>query len=326
MTSLPGPLLKGPVPKPLFKYVTGKRAVQILRDRSIRFTQPKYFNDPFEFSPSLDIDTLKNIYFAHSLVKGRIEAGYSRKDILHGFGNFTREVARNITDGLNNLGVLSLSKRCDIPLMWAHYAENHAGIAIGFNIDGGLYTDTKTRDLSDLGPEAFNNLSDVGAVYYSKVKAPYPDDKNGILAAMYTKDECWAYEDEWRVIRNLKTLRSVAADVFVSDFTPDSIRCVVVGARTPREIENEIHEILSTDYQNVHLLSASLDADEFTMDISSLMSEVLRRQDYELEAYTHPNVRSFYHYISEGKFFKSLEVIDSKTAFGRSIDEVDFNP
>jgi hypothetical protein len=326
MATLSGPLLKRPVPKPLFKYASGKRAAQILRDKTIRFTQPKYFNDPFEFSPSLDIDTLKSVYFDHPLIKNRISSGEARKNVLNGFAEFAREVANNITAGLNNCGVLSLSKRCDIPLMWSHYAENHTGIVIGFNVDGGLYTGNEIGDLADLSPEEFDTLSDVGAVYYSKTKAPYPDEKNGILTAAYTKDECWAYEEEWRVVRNLKTLNLAAPDIFVSNFSPESVRCVIMGARTPREIEDEVHQLLRDQYHHVHLLAASLDADAFTMDISSLMSEMLRRQDYELESYDHPNVRNFYHYISEGKFFKSLEMIDAKVAFGKSKDELNYNP
>jgi len=210
--------------------------------------------------------------------------------------------------------------------MWSHYAENHTGVVIGFNIDGVLHLKNEIGDLSNLSAEAFDSLSDVGAVYYSKTKAPYPDDRNGILAAAYTKDECWAYEEEWRVIRNLQTLHSAAPDVFVSNFTSESVRCVIIGPRTPLEIENEICRLLKANYHGVHLLAASLDADAFTVDIDSLMGEVLRRQDYELESYEHPNVQSFYHYISKGKFFKSLELIDADVVFRSSKDAMDFNP
>lgn len=48
------------LPKLLFKYMNVDRAIEILRERTIRFTRPHLFNDPFEFAPTLD---MKKDYF-----------------------------------------------------------------------------------------------------------------------------------------------------------------------------------------------------------------------------------------------------------------------
>jgi hypothetical protein len=68
-------------PSPLFKYMGGDRAIQVLRDQSIRFTQPGQFNDPFELCPTLDVARLKKAYLALLSVRRKKSAGKSEKEI-----------------------------------------------------------------------------------------------------------------------------------------------------------------------------------------------------------------------------------------------------
>jgi len=43
---------------PLFKYVGLDRALAILKDRDIRFTQPRFLNDPHELSVEINPQSL----------------------------------------------------------------------------------------------------------------------------------------------------------------------------------------------------------------------------------------------------------------------------
>lgn len=82
---------------------------------------------------------------------------------------------------LREIGIVSLSANPTSSLMWAHYADNHKGFALGFQV--------WAKDI----PE---NLLEIE--YVSKI----PDNASSdaiIKAAMYKSSE-WAYEDEYRLI------------------------------------------------------------------------------------------------------------------------------
>lgn len=48
-------------------------------------------------------------------------------------GGLTSAISKGLYTGFDeNIGVLSLSEKCDDLLMWAHYAQNHKGLVVGF--------------------------------------------------------------------------------------------------------------------------------------------------------------------------------------------------
>lgn len=63
----------------------------------------------------------------------------------------TRQVARMMTDHFHStVGVLCFGTKWVSPVMWAHYADKHAGVALGFDVPDKLltkiqYTDKKIR-------------------------------------------------------------------------------------------------------------------------------------------------------------------------------------
>jgi len=96
-------------------------------------------------------------------------------------------------------------------LMWAHYAGEHTGICIGFEITEGLKMDHPEHFLpvkySDSLPELSGNgfqtamtmsLGVQGQVHTSSFKIAFSD--KTFQAAITTKPSCWRYEEEWRYI------------------------------------------------------------------------------------------------------------------------------
>lgn len=59
------------------------------------------------------------------------------------------------------LGILCLSEKCDIPLMWSHYADEHKGIVIGFRGEKGLLLDRPVENpikkFCDIGPVEYTD-------------------------------------------------------------------------------------------------------------------------------------------------------------------------
>src|ERR1035438_5644436 len=98
----------------------------------------------------------------------------------------------------SELGILSLSAINHSILMWSHYASGHTGFVIGFDSEREFF---KQRDHE---PEEIGQLLPVS--YSServKVSCP-PEDTDPSPSFIFTKNEEWAYEKEWRILRFLK--------------------------------------------------------------------------------------------------------------------------
>lgn len=81
------------------------------------------------------------------------------------------------------IGILSLSKEKMNQLMWAHYAEGHAGIVIGVEVDDTKY---EVRDVD------YGGLSSI-------ISPPSHSPYNIALNILSKKLDFWAYEKEARV-------------------------------------------------------------------------------------------------------------------------------
>jgi len=222
---------------PLYKYVTANTAVKILNG-SIRFTQPKAFNDPFELLPQFITPKTIVEQEEHSLSvdcmgsrrKGILRNGVKEKD--HYKGDFQ---ARRIVGSLNDaLGILCLSRNPESLLMWAHYGDEYRGAIIEFDdrhpfFDGQIQvTYKKTRPVYDI------------ADFLGK---PFP------VADLCIKPNDWSYEKEVRIARPLSSCTEVATDdngnrVMTMDVPIDCILGVTMGERMTVENQRIVWELV----------------------------------------------------------------------------------
>ncbi len=120
----------------------------------------------------------------------------------------------NLDDQLNQVGIFSMSASCLVQLLWAHYAEDHKGICIGFSPEEGkklcssehflkvIYSD----EIPKMSDEGFNVRMDMsidqsGRLYASSYQIAFTD--KTFQTAIRTKPTCWAYEEEWRYVEPL---------------------------------------------------------------------------------------------------------------------------
>ena len=153
------------IPPVLYKYAPPER-INILVEKTIRFTQPCFLNDPFEFRPTKPEDPA---YFEETIAKRRDDE--------------IREKSRLY-------GVLSLSERKDSIAMWTHYAASHTGFVIGF--DTGTTFFNRALAENKLNPVRYE-MERVGLTRGLPDKPWIKAD-----AIFQTKSPDWAYEAEWR--------------------------------------------------------------------------------------------------------------------------------
>ncbi|WP_185966136.1 DUF2971 domain-containing protein [Rhodopseudomonas palustris] len=104
-------------------------------------------------------------------------------------------VVRRIYDAKSYHGIACFSETNSNELMWAHYADNYAGICVRY----------KTQALLD----GLSNDVCVARVNYGDVPPPVDhddamDSRSAAIKILSHKKAAWAYEREWRVLGNIK--------------------------------------------------------------------------------------------------------------------------
>ena len=251
----------------LYKYLTFDAAARVLDNNSIGFSQPQYFNDPFDMPSYPD----------------------------EGFGNSIEQMLSHVQImGKNmiwaeNTGILSLTRTPTNPLMWAHYAQNHYGVVIGIDaIKAGL-----ADEQSNLIPAQY------GSVIYVSRRSPSPfvtQPQAGLQVggthhfpnAHYEKLQrlflhkpiCWAYEEEVRVVKCIRdvspatpTTPSGTFDVvFVHDrpmylfkLPPNSIKEIYFGFRSADNLSDELYKRAIDAHDGLKVRQCNLNAGELTV-------------------------------------------------------------
>lgn len=143
-----------------------------------------------------------------------------------------------VDEMLSNVGILSLSQKCQEELMWSHYADGGRGIAIGFAVSEG-------ESLTATSACVPVNYSDEVVVMKDRLKTvlnfTYDDagkqkfyqtpafDDPFLLSVVTTKNTCWEYEQEWRCVE--KTAGLKMADKSIAE--------IVFGPKCPQEIREK---------------------------------------------------------------------------------------
>ena len=220
-----------------FKYLKFDIAIKVLKNKKIRFSSSKLFNDPYDINPPYKYsypyytDTEKN----------------NLDIILKKFSD----------DAL----ILSLSKTNKNLLMWGHYADCHKGIVIEFNpkakiLDG--CTDVKyKKDIVDL-EYSYNK-------YFSKDCIALT---NTLKKLFTTKSICWKYEKEKRIIVDKPTLikylkqrsknrnfdKLEEQNYIDVDFNPTDIKAIYLGANISNENKKYLISLIKERYKHIKIL------------------------------------------------------------------------
>lgn len=222
-------------PTSLFKYRKfDKSCLELLLNRQLWFATPASLNDPFEGEASY-ADVLNAVWDAYP---------FSEEE-----RKFYKE---KIDEQLSNTGICSFSKTRKNQLMWAHYAEEHRGICIGFNehllrpegsllypVDVSYQADYPYQEIIDRFKffENFpgeNNINSVAG-----------DILHSILGTKYSN---WKYEKERRLLR-------YKSGVF--EFSPKSINSIAFGLRMSERNKITLIKLLSSsDWRHVKWFQA----------------------------------------------------------------------
>ena len=197
----------------LYKYTSLEAGLKILESGSIGFSEPRDFNDPFETAARP-----RGGYgeFPCLLVQDEGDAKPHQAPFLFTCNNHTTNIWSS------NFAVLSLTRQPLNKLMLAHYADEHKGMVIGFDISrvpdfisdqwayvpaqhgNVIYTSTLPKQLTfEEQNNPYTDLESVGI--------------EGRQRAFLYKDSAWHMEEEVRIVKFLKDYINFFNVIYIKD-------------------------------------------------------------------------------------------------------------
>lgn len=207
----------------LYKYVSFTN-LKYLLDGSIRFTQPKAFNDPFELLPEMYLNENINGFSINVTAPPRENFPARLPDDFES-KNCNDVASRDILNGVSELiGILCLSKNSNSLLMWSHYADEYKGAVVEFDEKNEFFEGLCAVQYEENRPKLnFSLLKD--------------DTENIRISELYYKPKEWGYENEFRIARNLDDCKCTGGfngfNVHVMDIPIDCIKSINMGERMP---------------------------------------------------------------------------------------------
>lgn len=172
----------------VYKFYPAKWGLEALSKRRLKVSPIDELNDPFEYL-SLDL---------------------GEKSVRAWAKEFRKIVTQDN-------GIISFSSNWSQPLMWAHYADSHKGVALGFEVPERLLFKIDYVE---------NRIKPDTNVDHSK------SSMEGLIHKLLrTKHSEWSYEDEFRLVRPLENC-ICESDKFFTELNETTIlKEVILGAR-----------------------------------------------------------------------------------------------
>lgn len=273
-------------PKALFKYLgwTDKTFESLLesviKDRTIRYSRASTQNDPFEGKPSITklIDRVFiEKYGSKRAIRSFLLRAFLSKPVTNpqGFlllpfvpwlahranlrvprfiekleGIYQNTIAEQ---GLQHFDFLMscFGEEGLQPLMWAHYANAHEGIAVEYNAHDPYFRCEKFK--TRLAPVRYSNKRPV-----LRVSPSFKIDFSRV------KSNDWSYEQEWRCLPQDQN-RESKHDLIFETVDKTCISAIYLGLRIKEHQKERLISEISKHLPNAKIRQVVMDADEFAL-------------------------------------------------------------
>ncbi|DAB08354.1 TPA: hypothetical protein CPT95_06530 [Candidatus Gastranaerophilales bacterium HUM_15] len=287
-------------PKVLYKYTTFETGLKILETQTIRFSNPKTFNDPYDcnipikLKDSVDLDSdffitlnnqIREYINSDTLIKDKLDKELeilknSKEKLKINADIFLNKILAPLKEDMR---VLSLSNTKSNLLMWGHYAKNHTGIAIGFDTNYKFFRNIikikYKKEQPRLGKSLINDLT------LKNLKA-----LEELRLFFHTKSFDWRYEQEYRCEMGINHLYNefLSTPSFIKMFpaffkeienknnfvhpyiTPECVRAIYLGSRIDISNEEKIINIVQNKYTRAKIYKAFLSDTEFKIKFKQI--------------------------------------------------------
>lgn len=293
-------------PEHFYKFCTAKVAKLNLSTRRLRFGSPLCFNDPFDCYFPLGFSNLRRNVTAsekchHAILTGKeilpsdSSAAFNMAPLIGLMDTVPPEVIERsrkthrarvfaVADQFNResqiewdgmarrFRLLSLCAEVKNPLLWAHYANCHRGVAFEFDA---CYTGRIAEEISFTAAEPVRYRKRIPRAYSQKDLiestlglSSLPDAAQTWLPLMLTKSLEWSYEKEWRIVRIAgEEGRSLFTDIA---FSPRSLSRIFLGCRILTRDRRAIERLATGDFGHVEIYQACQSQTRFILEFDRI--------------------------------------------------------
>lgn len=275
-------------PRFLYKYrAFNVNTLRLLDQAEVYYANPNAFNDPLDSNPTVHVDTdlpsLEGLLFKMLEAtegKGRatqeinnhrymsIEYGDYKTD-PETAAYYTRRLATHVDRLLNrelgSHGVLSLAKKWDCPLMWSHYADEHRGLCIQYDMTDAAFTDLRAVSYKSQRAVRVSDLLDW------KVKGSSSAREQIANTFFFAKAPQWRYEHEWR---------DLGASIGPSS-APARVSAILFGLRCDYSVITAIVRLYANSnyavkFYSIHPLDGSFRLKRYSVDTEEIEATGVR--------------------------------------------------
>ncbi|MDZ4251787.1 MAG: DUF2971 domain-containing protein [Sulfuritalea sp.] len=280
----------------LYKYFNAEVGLKVLETGLIRFSPARAFNDPFEMKPNIiglapsdqldesmrekNPDVIKDEYEkSHVCIKSAMpfeEYLRFRTEPIPGIQAGVTTSAQWLSPFLRmaleeriemSIGVLCLTDSDRNLTMWAHYADSHKGVVIGFDTSHAFFSS------NDAGSGQPCHLKEV--TYCDRPKLTF----SGLRAEdiFLTKGEDWSRENEWRMFAGLSAgkveVTKEGEEIHLFAYPHESVTKIIVGCRASSEVSDGVCKARTSipGLSRAVVLKASPDRNNYELNFEAIV-------------------------------------------------------
>lgn len=259
---------------PFFHYKKFNRnhLESLLINRTIKLSRADEFNDPWELKyhvavPTTDDDRETHLkWFADSHRAqcphiGEAERNQIISEIRSNkisLSAIIKKTAEQVCQHLaDQYRIYCLTTNPASLLMWAHYADSHRGICIGYEPNN----------------PGFPLIKYTQKVIYASQFPVYGIHANDI-GPLITKSSDWQYEDEYRLLaeeRNYATTPlTLKTDNSYLKFPAPIVQCIIIGARAEPSVKSEIMDVIQKSNSRIALVQSVIPPDRYSLTFETI--------------------------------------------------------
>ncbi|HAS8425345.1 TPA: DUF2971 domain-containing protein, partial [Vibrio vulnificus] len=245
---------KESTPEAYYKYMNQSTLRLLLRNKTIKFTDPLKFNDPMDSTvPELELNVkrLKDTMIS-VVAQDYPEFSDFQSDLKNHLSTEERswkkeikvisdELLNSWSDIISHFRILSLTTKPDNLLMWAHYADEHRGVVVKFKKNPSFGSPQKVNYKN--GHQSLNNAFNLMASVVLKMEAKggFNDKHSDMFSDVtlkimqkyfFMKMSEWSYENEYRIVypeSNAK-VRKINSNLDVVKVNESDIESIIIGS------------------------------------------------------------------------------------------------
>lgn len=268
-----------------YKYVSLETSKLILKNKTLKITNPTTFNDPFDcnfpgftknkkfITDKIDV-ILKKCIKSMGIHPPKEEYKRLRDDLISDAPHFIHlmeELIEGIRDDwdeiISHYRILCLTESQDNILMWSHYADQHNGVVLGFDFSHDKAFNKIQPVKYDKDDQSINQYMDVfvssmiNHAFKNEIEGRENDlDEDlitqrfvdGLSRFFFIKKYIWSYEKEHRLV-----VKDVPADINYMTFKSSSLKSVTFGVKIDLKDRENYKKLALEMYPNLSFNQAS---------------------------------------------------------------------